>query len=219
MPNRDFVTLATRIASDAPGCPQPVLVQHIRNAAIDVCERSLAWRGHLDVAQLSAGVGEYAYTAPEGAEVHAVIASSVGVPGDKAFTALKPTSNEAFFAAYPGWPNITSGGVPRYITHLSADAYGVAPLPDKEYAIDLWVCLKPLHTSVGMDKATLDDIEKVVSHGALQSLLVQSGKPWANENKAAYHGRQYSFLLNERRARYNLGTPRAMLVVKTTGYL
>lgn len=219
MPNRNFVTLATRIASDAPGCPQPVLVQHIRNAAIDVCERALAWRSRLEVSQLSEGVGEYEYVLPEDAEVHAVIAASVGISDSKAFTALKPTPNETFFASYPGWPNITAGGVPRYITHLTADKYGVAPLPDKVYDIDMWVCLKPLRTAMGMDETALDDIEKAVSHGALQSLLVQSGKPWANENKAAYHGRQYSFLLNERRARYNLGTPRSMLVVKTTGYL
>lgn len=219
MRNRSFVTLATRIASDAPGCPQPVLVQHIRNAAIDVCERTLAWRGHLEIAQLSEGVGEYAYVSPEDAEVHAVIAASVGGVEEKSFTALKPTPNETFFDSYPGWPNITASGVPRYITHLTADKYGIAPLPDKAYAIDMWVCLKPLRTAMGMDETALDDIEKAVAHGALQSLLVQSGKPWANENKAAYHGRQYSFLLNERRARYNLGTPRSTLVVKTTGYL
>ena len=44
MADREFVSLAPRLASDVVGCPQPVLVQHIRDAAIDACERSLAWR-------------------------------------------------------------------------------------------------------------------------------------------------------------------------------
>ncbi len=217
MHSRKFVTLATRIASDVPGCPQPVLVQHIRNAAIDVCARALAWRKLLDADTLTEGVGKYEYNVPENAEVHAVIAASTSIDNDA--TTLKPVSNEVFFSSYPGWPAITATSTPRYITHLDSDTYGIAPLPDKAYNMNMWVCLKPLRTASEMDESVLDDIETVVAHGALQSLLVQSDKPWANDRMAAYHGRQYSFLLNERRARYNLGTPRSTLVVKTTGYV
>lgn len=218
MANRPFVSLATRIASDAPGAPQPVLVQHIRWAAIDTCERALAWRHRADPMVITAGQGEYEYEAPEDSEVHAIIAASIGKPGENNFSPLTAVSSETFFGTYPGWPDHCTDGMPRVITHINADTFGIGPIPDDDYELRMLVALKPLRTATGMDETAFDEIETTISHGALHHLLVQQQKPWTNDSLSLYHGRQYSFLLNERRARHNLGTPRAMLVVNVSGY-
>lgn len=211
MADREFVSLAPRLASDVVGCPQPVLVQHIRDAAINACERSLAWRYQIAGASTADGVGGYPYDVPDGTDVHAIVEAFVGFSGDKVMQRVLPVSNEVFLDTYPGWPNIETG-TPRRITHMDAATYALGPVPDGEYDVSMWVCLKPKRDATGMDSVVFDDLETAIVHRALQTLLVQSNKEWANQGMAAYHAKQYSFVISERRARYNLGMPRATLI-------
>ena len=211
MADREFVSLAPRLASDVVGCPQPVLVQHIRDAAIDACERSLAWRYQITDVVTTGGKGDYQYDVPEHTDVHAIVDALVGASSERVMQRVFPVSNEVFLATYPGWPN-TETGTPRRITHLSAVSYALGPVPDGAYDIAMWVCLKPKRDATGMDSVVFDDLETAIVHRALQTLLVQSNKEWANQGMAAYHAKQYSFVISERRARYNLGTPRATLI-------
>ena len=44
MADRKFSSLVTRVTPSVPGCPQPIIEQYIRDAAIEACERTLAWR-------------------------------------------------------------------------------------------------------------------------------------------------------------------------------
>ena len=41
---RDIFELAPHILPFAPGCPEPVMVQYAREAAIKFCQRSRSWR-------------------------------------------------------------------------------------------------------------------------------------------------------------------------------
>ena len=43
MPRR-FDSLVPRLSPSVPGCPQPVIEQHVRDAAIEACEKTLAYR-------------------------------------------------------------------------------------------------------------------------------------------------------------------------------
>ena len=47
MPTR-FDSLVPRLSPSVPGCPQPVIEQYVRDAAIDACEKTLAYR-HIPV--------------------------------------------------------------------------------------------------------------------------------------------------------------------------
>jgi hypothetical protein len=44
MSTRLFSTLLSKVLPSVPGAPQPLVIQHIRDTAIRVCETSLAWR-------------------------------------------------------------------------------------------------------------------------------------------------------------------------------
>ena len=77
MATRTFLSLAQRLTPSVPGCPQPVIEQYVRDAAIEVCERTLAWRYQQPTIRLTPGVYEYPYTNPSQAEVHAFLTVSV----------------------------------------------------------------------------------------------------------------------------------------------
>jgi hypothetical protein len=44
MADRTFASLVPRLNPSVPGCPQPMIISYIRDAAIRACERTLFWR-------------------------------------------------------------------------------------------------------------------------------------------------------------------------------
>jgi hypothetical protein len=212
MAQRTFLSLATRLASSVPGCPQPIIEQHIRDSAIEVCERTLAWRYEQPLIRLTPGVYEYPYNNPSQSEVHAFLTASVN--GEK----LDTVTLEQLHDQYPDWPSLDPAkqASPRLICQLDPDNFVLAPLPDStvNYDLKMIVALKPLRSATAMDKSVFDEIENVIMHGALQHLLVMPNKAWSDRELAAYHAKQYISKTTERRARANLGAARASLSVK-----
>jgi hypothetical protein len=212
MPTRNFLTVVNRLSPSVPGCPQPIVEQYVRDAAIEACERTLAWRYVQPAIRLSAGVYDYPYEAPDDTEVHAVLTATVnGTP-------ITPVTIEQMYDLFPKWPNQSSDeySEPRYITQLDVDNFTVAPVPDSvtSYDIRMVVVLKPLRDAPGMDKTVLDDLENVIMHGALQHLLVLPERTWSDRELASYHAKQFAYKIAERRARVNLGNSRASMRVQ-----
>jgi hypothetical protein len=209
---RTFLDIVNRLSPSVPGCPTPVIEQYVRDAAIEACERTLAWRYEQPKIRLVPGAYDYAYEAPDDAEVHAVVTATVN--GD----VLKPITLEQLYDIYPKWPSQDTNerAQPCYITQLDPDNFSVAPIPDdsKTYDARMIVCLKPLRTATKMDKKFLDELENVIMHGALQHLLVLPDRTWSDRELASYHARQFAFKLSERRARTNLGTSKASMRVQ-----
>lgn len=100
---RAFTDLLPKLLPSVPGCPQPLAIRHIRDAAIRVCERTLAWRYAQPPANLLPGVYEYAYSKPPMTDVHAVFAAIVnGSP-------LTVMTLEQAIEAYPQWADLYGG--------------------------------------------------------------------------------------------------------------
>lgn len=103
MTDRTFASLVPRVSSSVPGCPQPTIIQHIRDAAVRTCERTLAWRYQIPTFALSPGVYEYYYNTPGDTDVHAVFSALVNdYP-------LETLTLEQAIQAYPKWADIYSG--------------------------------------------------------------------------------------------------------------
>jgi hypothetical protein len=98
---------------------------------------------------------------------------------------------------------------------LNGDQYILLPLPDANtYRMRMFVALKPKRSSVGMSEYTLDELEDVIVHGALQHLLTLPDTNWSDRELASYHAKQYLFHLTERRARANLGNMRGNITAR-----
>jgi hypothetical protein len=212
MATREFISLESKLAPSVPGCPRPTIEQYVRDAAIEVCEKTLAWRYEQDSIRLTPGVYEYDYETPDYAEIAAVIYSAVnGV-------AVSALVQEDVHRLFPDWPNldVTKRSEPRYISQFDPDHFVVMPIPDssKTYDIKMFLALRPTPDSTGMDKTAFDECEQLIIHGALQNLLVLPNKSWTDRELATYHAKQYVYKTANRRAKANLGVARATLSVK-----
>ena len=249
MTTRLFTDLLPKVLPSVPGCPQPLAIQHVRDAAIRVCERTLAWRYIQPKFVLLPGVHEYLYDKPTDSEIHVLFGT---IMND---SPLEVLTLEQAIAKYPEWADLYSGedpsvlwsqtppgsynsfeynenlfndnepfvlpdsvvadaSQPRSITQLSPDKYIVLPLPDGEqtYTVRMFYALKPTRTAAGMDQVVFNDLEEVIVHSALQTLLVMPGVAWSDRELASYHAKQALFTTTERRARANLGNARGTMV-------
>lgn len=111
---------------------------------------------------------------------------------------------------------VADGGEPRIICQVNPDRFIVIPLPDDEktYRMRMFLALKPKRTATGMDEVAFNELEDVILHGALQHLLVLPNVHWSDRELAAYHAKQYTFHLAERRARANLGNVRGTMIAR-----
>jgi len=117
MATRLFTDFLPKVLPNVPGCPQPLAVQHIRDAAIRVCERTLAWRYAQPKFQLLPGVFDYEYQKPAGTEVHAVFRALVND------SPLEVLTLEQALDKYPEWADIYSGEDPSTVWSLSPPGY------------------------------------------------------------------------------------------------
>ncbi len=215
MPKR-FDSLVPRLSPSVPGCPQPVIEQYVRDAAINACEKTLAYRHVQSKIPLTTGVYDYPYDPPTNTEVHAVLSASIdGSP-------MTSLPLESFQDKFPKWPDFLPAeyGCPKYLSQLDADTFIVTPTPDalKTYEIRMVIAVKPLRSSIDMDTTTFDELEDLILHGALQNLLILPERTWSDRELAAFHAKQYLYKAAERRARANLGAARNTLRVKPVAF-
>ena len=120
---RTFLDIVNRLSPSVPGCPTPVIEQYVRDAAIEACERTLAWRYEQPKIRLVPGAHDYAYEGPDDAEIHAFLTATVNG------RALKPITLEQLYDIYPKWPDqsVNERAEPMYITQLDPDNFSVAP--------------------------------------------------------------------------------------------
>lgn len=128
MATRTFASLVPRLNPSVPGCPQYTMVQYIRDAAIRVCERTLAWRYTAPTFALLPGVHEYVYEKPVGSEVHVLFEAMVND-----YPLVRLTLEQAL-AQYPEWADLYSGEDPSVLWSLTpSGSYNTA-----EYNVDLY---------------------------------------------------------------------------------
>lgn len=218
METRAFSTLSAKVSASVPSCSYPVVVDYIRDAAIRVCERTLAWRYTPEPVTLTPGRPEYDFPTPPDTQVQAVL--RVGLNG----TPLGYVPYDYAAQTVPDWPDVTTdpaeiaaeGGEPRQIAEVTPGRYRLFPMPDaaKTYTLDMTFALKPARTAVDMDKAVFDEFEDAILHNTLQHLLVLPGVDWSDRELAAYHAKQFLFTVTSARARMNLGAFRSTIVAR-----
>jgi hypothetical protein len=158
-----------------------------------------------------AGTYEYSFVPVSGAEVHTVLTASING------TDLPTKTLEEIHAIHPKWPSSVTAerATPQYILQINPDTFHVALVPvNSTDTIEMFVAQKPLRASTGMEDSVMDDLEDVIVHGALQGLLTMPETTWSDTELAAYHAKQFTFKVAERRARANLGAGRATLTAR-----
>lgn len=212
---KKFESMVKNLAAHASSCPVPTIELAIRDVAIDVCTRALLWRYELAPIKLVRGQHEYEFVPPEGTEVEAV--EHFNLRDGRIFRATLDVIKYRF----PNWPTKEPDkdwGPPELISEIGIGSFVVAPVPDKEYTIEMIAALKPTDDADGMDAKVLSSMSKAIFHGALQILLHMPGKGWTSSRIAKYHGSQFTYHLSLLRARTNVGQFNSSVVVKHVGF-
>lgn len=113
MADRTFASLVPKISPSVPGCPQPTMIQYIRDAAIRACERSLAWRWVEPKYDLLPGVYEYPYNKPINTDVHVVFDAIIND------APLQKLTLEQALYQFPYWADLYSGVDPNVVWQSS----------------------------------------------------------------------------------------------------
>lgn len=210
MTTRLYTSLESRLAPTVPGCPRPVLEQYVREAAIEMCEQTLAWRYEQDLIRLTPSIYEYDYETPDNTEVVGVIHAALN--GQK----IIPLTQEQIHERYPAWPDQNQRTEPRFLGQFDPDHFLVVPVPDdsKSYDLKMFLALRPTPDSTGMEKTVFDDCEQAIIHGTLSRLLSLPEKSWTDKGLADYHARQFVYKCSARRAKASLGVARASVTAR-----
>lgn len=210
MTDRAFVSLENKIAPMVPGVPRPVILQYVRDSAIETCEQTLAWRYEQDPIRLTPGIYEYDYETPDNTEVTAVIHAALNG------AVIRPWTQEQIHEGYPSWPDQNQRSEPRFLGQFDPDHFVVVPVPDdaKTYDLKMFLALRPTQDATGMSKTVFDECEQLIMHGTLHRLLSMPEKSWTDRALADYHARQFIYKSSARRAKANLGVARASVSVR-----
>ena len=113
MADRTFASLVPRVAASVAGCPQPTIINYIRDAAIRTCERTLYWRYQVPLYNLLPGVYEYTYDKPVNTDVHAVFEAMVNN------SPLERLTLDKALELYPAWADLYSGQPPSVLWSMT----------------------------------------------------------------------------------------------------
>ncbi|MBB76629.1 MAG: hypothetical protein CMJ75_19150 [Planctomycetaceae bacterium] len=174
------------MAPYAPGAPEPVMVLHARNAAIDFLRRVQIWRDHDEFDIEPGDLG--AVCAPDYARVHRFTSVTFN---DKP---LEPVSFEAFERLIPEWRS-TADAVPRWYSQSEPNTIVVAPQGTGTLAVG--TILVPSDEADVLPDFLMEQYRRDIAHGGLASLLMLPGQPFTNPELAAAHGMRFAKRLDE----------------------
>ena len=182
-----FDGLIKEILPYVPGCPDTLVLSHLRSATIDLCEKSKAHVFDLDPISTVSGVYEYDFDQPVGTEVHQILWMTYD--GND----LDPITPRSLELNYPDWRDRTSR--PQVYLQKNANTFWAVPVPNATLSngLLLSVALKPTRTSSSIDTAFSNTYRDGIIYGTLHRLLRIPSKEWSDPRSA----NDYFSLFNE----------------------
>jgi hypothetical protein len=169
-----FTGFLSEVMPYVPGCPQPMIINAIRNATIQLCQES-SWYTYTPAAiNVVATTSEYALTPPAGTLVSDILWAAYND------TPLEPKTEVQLDAVGSDWKNET--GDPVYYTLLSPRSVRVVPTPVLALTsgLKLRYALKPTPTATTVDDTVFEEWHEAIAAGALARLLEIRDKPWTS---------------------------------------
>jgi len=177
-------TLLPSVRAEVPGAMDITIIDNIRRAAIDFCERTKFYREEHDPLITSGTIQEYDLDPPSGTVVSDII--WVTYDGD----ALIAKTDAGIR------PHMSAAGTTQYYSLLNPKLLVVAPQPAASKQLKLRVALKPKPTATSIEDYVYDEWSEAFYHGALYRMLNQPGKDWSNPEAALYHQQAFFDAVN-----------------------
>lgn len=169
-----FDSLLKEVLPYVPGCPDNLVLNNLRSATIELCEKSKAYVYDLDVITSISGVYEYEFDQPTGTDVHQILWMTYD--GED----LDPISPRSLELNFPDWRS--KNGTPQVYLQKSPDLFNVMPIPNSTNTngFRLSVALKPTRTSNNIDTDFSNDYRDGIIFGTLYRLLRIPSREWTD---------------------------------------
>lgn len=171
------------VMPDVKGCPIRVAENAIRNAAIDFCNESRAWRDPIDDVTTSADVHTYPLSGPTDSEIIALYY----VKRNSANLPLK-TIPDMYLDRHRQNPNTQE---PKWFHQPSPQEIRFVWTPDAEYTYKCKAILKPTKDAESGPDFLYNDWMEVIAHGAKMRLKMMSGRDWFDPKTASYDRKEF----------------------------
>lgn len=175
------------VMPEVPGAPAALVSFHVKRAAIEFCDSSLAWRKAVPSISSVSGTGEY--TLPDVATGVAVSRLLEARWQGTKLTFLRPDELAAVYGP-TDWRGLT--GTPEYFTQETAGTIRLVPAPDATVASGingLFAAVRPKDDATGLEDAFASDWFDAIAAGAKRNLMRIPKKPYTDLNlAAAYQG-------------------------------
>lgn len=211
---KTYDTFFPDVLLDVPGCPPEVAIRAIRNTVIEFCEKTLINQVTQDPISLRAGLTDYDLDAPAGYRVQKVMRAwylgselAPVAPDD----IPSPDVYNPNIAGYTPSKSTISG-----YTQKDSESVSFMPIPNQDapQSITMRVALVPLRDSTKFDDFLYEQWGEYIACGAKARLMLTPGKPYSNQNTAAYNQARFMSGLNEARQRAIRGNVRSDLSVQ-----
>lgn len=164
---------------ELPACPRPLIIEAVRQSAIQFCQESGFWRKELDGFYTVATDAEYELTPPPDSTIAQILTLKVGS------CPLVPKTLDDIETMYAKWRE--QSGKPEYFFLRDSQTAVFVPIPDSSaYEVRVLVTLKPSQAAHGVDECVFEEYKDAVKHGAIAYLANIPEKDWTDPNKAAY---------------------------------
>lgn len=199
---------------DVQGAPEPVVINAIRNACIEFCEKSLVLTRDHDPITVIQGIVDYDLEPPGG---YLVVKVQKAWLEHNPLTPLAPdivkdaAVYNRLFSSYEA-----GNSTPRSYLQKDERTISVWPAPEKKYpnGLTLRVALKPTRASTEIEDVILEDYAETIAFGALARLMSSPGKAYTNLEMAAANQGRFLTGINVARSRALHGHVRSDLSVK-----
>ena len=187
-----------------PGCPDTLIIHHVRQAARELCEKSACYVEDLDPMTVIPGIYEYDLDPPPNAIIHRIKWALL----DGRYVEFAGTALMA--ERYPNWREKDKRGVPKLIAQIRPDAFWLCPVPQEKVknGLIVHVILKPSQKANSIQDRVADEYRDAIINGALFRLLRLPSKDWTDLGGAKVYGALFQDGIREAEVRgRNADTP------------
>ena len=197
-----------RVAPDLPGCPLPVIDDALREAAIEFCERSTAWRIDHTPINIVANTHTYAFAPGANKVVQDVLWARVN---DFPIDPASEESLDADSSIDPTWRGIT--GDAKYYFRPTETSIRIVYIPAANITggLTMKVIVKPTPTAEVVDDFLFNEYRNDIAMGAKSRLMVSPGKPYTNAALGVELASQFQIAINAAEVRATKGYTRTPL--------
>ena len=190
-------------------CPIPVAKNHIKNAAIEFCQRTALWHKELDQINITAGIHTYELSTELSIDEAISAIDYAYITETSGETHLDVTTEDALKINVRVWRTITATK-PEGIMMANTENCRLYPIPEIDIANSLVIGLimKPSRDSAGVPDWIFEQWAETIAHGAKARLMGMKGRDWYSPEEGVDEQSDFDIGIHDATIRANKGHSR-----------